>query len=369
ADMTARDGESRTPLHHAVIRGHVGVVDLLLARGGPGLLLAKDILGCTPVHLAAVQNQVAAIDALISLGCEAVVPDAVGSTPIHVAAGEGHLEAIQELVRLGCSSQGASGMRCLRQHFTPLHSAANGGHVAAIRSLAALSHGLDARDYLGRTPLHYAAMHGRVAALEELLALGADLGQKDLRGGYTGGWRSLPQGWTTPLHIAARSGRADIIDRLLRCPQIAATCRTKDGSTALHYGAAFGQTHVLAPLVAAGCPVDSRDNALNTPLHLAAGEHSVCVGRGGEPCCAAAAAPRRPHPGCPRGMLRWTCLTWRACRVRIPGHRGRTGRARGGCELPGCDGLHAAAGAAGPPRCRGGASGLGVWRQMCCAAA
>ena len=84
----------------------------------------------------------------------------------------------------------------------------------------------------------------------------------------------------TPLHIAARSGRADIIERLVKCPQISATCRTKDGSTALHYGAAFGQTHVLAPLVAAGCPVDSRDNALNTPLHLAAGEprqRSACT--------------------------------------------------------------------------------------------
>lgn len=58
ADPTARDGENRTPLHHAVMRGHVDVVDVLLERGGPALLLAKDILGCTPVHLAAVQNQV-----------------------------------------------------------------------------------------------------------------------------------------------------------------------------------------------------------------------------------------------------------------------------------------------------------------------
>lgn len=40
------------------MRGHCGVVDVLLSRGGPALLLAKDILGCTPVHLAAVQNQV-----------------------------------------------------------------------------------------------------------------------------------------------------------------------------------------------------------------------------------------------------------------------------------------------------------------------
>ena len=58
ADAGAKDGEGRTPLHHAVMRSHLAVVEALLASGGPILLLSKDILGCTPVHLAAVQNQV-----------------------------------------------------------------------------------------------------------------------------------------------------------------------------------------------------------------------------------------------------------------------------------------------------------------------
>ena len=57
-EPSARDAEGRTPLHHAVMRGHVDVVDVLLKHGGPGLLMTKDILGCTPIHLAAVQNQV-----------------------------------------------------------------------------------------------------------------------------------------------------------------------------------------------------------------------------------------------------------------------------------------------------------------------
>ena len=46
----------------------------------------------------------------------------------------------------------------------------------------------------------------------------------------------------------------------------------QDGSTPLHYAAAFGQTHVLETLVEAGIAVDNRDDARNTPLHLAAGE-------------------------------------------------------------------------------------------------
>ena len=46
---------------------------------------------------------------------------------------------------------------------------------------------------------------------------------------------------------------------------------SQDGSTPLHYAAAFGQTHVLETLVKAGIAVDNRDDARNTPLHLAAG--------------------------------------------------------------------------------------------------
>ena len=51
-------------------------------------------------------------------------------------------------------------------------------------------------------------------------------------------------------------------------------CRLQDGSTPLHYAAAFGQTHVLETLVTAGIAIDNRDDARNTPLHLAAGHSS-----------------------------------------------------------------------------------------------
>jgi ankyrin repeat protein len=45
----------------------------------------------------------------------------------------------------------------------------------------------------------------------------------------------------------------------------------QDGSTALHYAAAFGQAHMIQVLVRLGCDVNVRDEAENTPLHLAAG--------------------------------------------------------------------------------------------------
>lgn len=45
----------------------------------------------------------------------------------------------------------------------------------------------------------------------------------------------------------------------------------QDGSSPLHYAAAFGQAAVVEPLVRAGCSVSCTDDARNTPLHLAAG--------------------------------------------------------------------------------------------------
>jgi ankyrin repeat protein len=46
---------------------------------------------------------------------------------------------------------------------------------------------------------------------------------------------------------------------------------SQEGSTALHFAVASGQTELLEGLLAAGCPVGARDNADNTPLHIAAG--------------------------------------------------------------------------------------------------
>lgn len=77
-----KDTEGRTALHHAVMRGHLGCVDLLLGAGQPGLLLVRDILGCTPVHLAALQNQVALITRLV----DALLRDGEGVTPLHEVA-------------------------------------------------------------------------------------------------------------------------------------------------------------------------------------------------------------------------------------------------------------------------------------------
>lgn len=83
ANPAAKDAEGRTPLHHAVMRGHLTCVQhLISASGGPAALLTPDVLGCTPIHLGALQNQVT----LILLLVDALMKDVGGRTPLHETA-------------------------------------------------------------------------------------------------------------------------------------------------------------------------------------------------------------------------------------------------------------------------------------------
>lgn len=91
--------------------------------------------------------------------------------------------------------------------------------------------------------------------------------------------------------LGLTSGRQQRCHRLARCmPAASLTVQPgivqhglpptppQDGSTALHYAAAFGQVSVLRPLVKAGLAVDTTDRAGNTALHLAAGGLQGCAG-------------------------------------------------------------------------------------------
>ena len=327
ADPNARDGEGRTPLHHAVMRGHLAVVDILLAKGGPSMLLAKDILNCTPVHLAAVQNQVTLILRLV----QSLLEDTEGRTPLHEVARRRCMQDFMGFLHLGwdnaatveddCSGKPLSelspvwsivgavvdlkrpGLSKLQQvlGWHPLHVAAMSGNIELIKRLVQqFDCDLRVKSMNSWTPLHYAAAYNQVSAIEALCSLGCEVAVQDAVGstpmhvaageGHLEAVQALvklgcsPQvtdrDGCTPLYCAAAWNRIEAVKLLekLHCPS---SLRSLEGRTPIHVAAEQGWVDLLDVLVTdLGNPVDSRDNYQFTPLHSAAnGGHVAAIRR------------------------------------------------------------------------------------------
>jgi ankyrin repeat protein len=76
-------GLGRTPLHWAAIKGHIEVVELLLANGAA--VNAKDRHGDTPLHAAAEGGRYDAAALLLAKGAEVNMRDIEGITPLSMA--------------------------------------------------------------------------------------------------------------------------------------------------------------------------------------------------------------------------------------------------------------------------------------------
>ncbi|KAK9816633.1 hypothetical protein WJX72_003077 [[Myrmecia] bisecta] len=303
ADPRVRDSEGRTPLHHAVMRGHLGVVDELLAAAGPSALLAKDVLGCTPVHLAAVQNQVTLIMKLVN----ALLKDEKGTTPLHEVARRRCMQDFMGFLHLGWDlaardDPGGNPPLLLAQlspawaeaananSWTPLHYAAAHNQVAAMEALVKLGCEPAIQDSVSSTPMHVAAGEGHLEAVQKLVDLGCDAGVRD-RDGCTplycaAAWNRIasvrqldrlgcPSGsrseeGRTPTHVAAEQGWVDLIELLVRELRNKVDTRDTYQFTPLHSAANGGHVRAIQKLIQFNHDVDVKDYLGRTPLHYAA---------------------------------------------------------------------------------------------------
>ncbi len=176
------------------------------------------------------------------------------------------------------------------------HLSARDGDVAAC--LAIPTERLDAADPRGLTALHLAALHGHVGCVQTLLDRGARVDvetcmalseesrldrdrAKKLAVPRTGddlGLSLVMDRQATPLHLAAVTGRVEVLLLLLRAGADAVHCTT-GGATALHHAARAGALGCVTALLASGHPVDAAlrtqmvpawFDADMTPLHGAA---------------------------------------------------------------------------------------------------
>lgn len=309
-----------TPLGVAIGRGHLPVIDLLLANGATAEWQLNAALGYVP-------QQVAVVRRLLAHGAR---PDSTGGAlPALIAYNEGARAVASQLrtrrletpaqrnrrrTRMGprrdlpiaqplrpdsvslqllrlLIEAGANPNLSNEYSPSPLHLAVRGGELGLARYLATHGAGVNALDREGNTPLHLAAQRHDLAMMRLLLGQGAN----PVAGGQAG---------NTPLHLAAETDSAEAIIGVLLLagaevnsrtrqpprfigpeniaaaatankwgstspPNYEADVRNDWGATPLHRSVAAGRVGTTRLLLAAGAQVNALDDSQRTPLGLA----------------------------------------------------------------------------------------------------
>lgn len=90
-----------TPLHAASMRGHAGVVDLLLEAGAHLDMCEGGTEANTPLHRAAAYNQIAVVRRLLDAGADVNCVNKTGGSALDVALVNASVEAVQLLGATG----------------------------------------------------------------------------------------------------------------------------------------------------------------------------------------------------------------------------------------------------------------------------
>ncbi len=125
-------------------------------------------------------------------------------------------------------------------------------------SLSSLFADVNAKDETEATPLHIAVKQGRTEIVKTLLAApDIDINAKDAAE-------------ETPLHIAVKHNHAEIIKVLLAAPGIDVNAKSEAKAPPLHMAVKQGKTEIVKALLATpGINVNEKDAAKETPLHIA----------------------------------------------------------------------------------------------------
>jgi len=299
AKIETSDDYGETPLTLACANGNAAMIRDLLDAGANAGAMRRD--GATALMIAARSGSVDATRMLLEKGAAVDAPEARGQTALMWAAAEGHAEVAALLLARGANPNSAS-----RAGFTPLIFAARKGEMKTVLELIRghaevnqtvlsgqsaleialldgkteiagllLDHGagVNAADKEGITPLHAAAQAGDVLLVKRLLTSGANVNARTAAipqptGKTASLFLRLSVGELTPLHIAARANRVDVM-RALMAAGADPRLKAQDGATLLISAAASGHVEAVRYAYTLDQGVNSANQNGTTAAHAA----------------------------------------------------------------------------------------------------
>ncbi|XP_077458129.1 serine/threonine-protein phosphatase 6 regulatory ankyrin repeat subunit C-like [Stigmatopora argus] len=167
-----QEGNSFSPLHCALIKGHDVAAGLLVKTIGAQIVKVTDAKGRTPLHAAAYSGNVTGLQLLLGQGAELDAPDYSGRSSLMVAAERGHTTALEfllhkvkpDLTLVDVNNNTALHLACIKGH-----------EMCALLLLGVISdHSLiNATNDALQMPLHIAARKGLATVVQVLLSRGA----------------------------------------------------------------------------------------------------------------------------------------------------------------------------------------------------
>lgn len=236
-------------LYTAAEKGDLAAVQLILAGGGVDIN-KSGAYQQSPLFIASMKGHLPVVNRLLAAGANKDKGNVNQATPLYVAALNGYLPIVERLLQAGANKDKPN----IKQA-TPLFAAASGGHVAIVERLLAAGADKEKSNINHATPLFIAAANGHVAVVERLLAAGANKDKPNIN-------------QATPLFIAAENGHKRVVERLLS----AGANKEKTNNlqqTPLMAAAFGGHKETVMALLKDGADPNKRDKSGMTAVQLA----------------------------------------------------------------------------------------------------